>query len=61
MRAALEVHALQDQLGDHDTRAIRAQVIRELAKLLPVALKKARDKHGSPALLRLITRTIKTL
>lgn len=61
VRAALDLHALQDAAGAADTRPIRAAVIRELARLLPVAIKKARAKNGSPALLRLITRAIKTL
>lgn len=40
---------------------MRALAVRELTKLLPVALERARKPQGSPALLRLILRSIKTL
>lgn len=40
---------------------LRAVAVRELAKLLPIAIKNARAKGGSPALLRLILRSLKSL
>jgi hypothetical protein len=47
--------------ADPQVRAIRQQLVAELARLLPVAVRRAREKRGSPALLRLICRAIKTL
>ena len=49
-----------EQESPHVTE-IRAEAARGLARLLPMALDRARQKDGSPALLRLILRSIKSL
>lgn len=52
---------LQRAAGPPELRKMRQQIVRELATLLPEAVKKARSKNGSPALLRLIIRSLRSL
>jgi hypothetical protein len=47
--------------GDPDQQQMRAEVLRAFAKLLPDAIARARSPKGSPALLRLIVRSLKSL
>lgn len=58
-RLASTVQTIEKE-SPHITQ-IRAEAARGLAKLLPMALDRARQKDGSPALLRLILRSIKSL
>ena len=61
--AALQdaLRAARELLRGPELAALRADAVREIAKLLPVAIRRAREKRGSPALLRLILRSLKTL
>jgi hypothetical protein len=57
-----QVHELERRAGDKPDpalAAIRAEIVRELAALLPVAVRDARKQR--PALLRLIVRAIRSL
>jgi hypothetical protein len=59
LQRQLEAHALRH--AHPELTEMRATAIRELAKLLPTAVARARCKKGSPALLRLILRSLKGL
>jgi hypothetical protein len=60
-RQRQQIEELRATVGNLDTAPIRAAAVRELAALLPLALKRARQPKGSPALLRLILRSLKSL
>ena len=53
--------AARELMRSPEIAVLRADAVRELAALLPMAVRRARDRRGSPALLRLILRSLKTL
>jgi len=61
--AALQdaLRAARELMRSPEIAVLRADAVRELAALLPMAVRRARDRRGSPALLRLILRSLKTL